>query len=206
MSSDRVIYNGAEMSAEWPARIEAAQTIREYVIGGKTYERIPYGAEEGGGEFPEPCHDCGVLRGQYHVERVCDMEECPLCHGQVIGCDCPYERDDRSDAAELREEAQSNASLNWRELLERIEPELSGYTVFLETESGRFLPLASQSQGEEVVGLIISYIRDGLSPWETEQPVKQLAQRLSVRVGLIPTVLLSRSPESFVGYYVRIRS
>jgi hypothetical protein len=133
------------------------------------------------------------------------MEECPLCHGQVIGCDCPYDGDDPSGALERNEKAQNNVPSQCRELLERIEPELSGYTVYLETESGRFLPLASKTPGEGVVGLIITYIRDGLSPRDTEQPVKQLAQRLSARLGKIPPVLLSRSLESFVGYYVRLR-
>jgi hypothetical protein len=90
--TDRVTYNGVEMAAEWPARIEAAQAVLEYVIAGLAHPRIPYGREQF--EWPaEPCHDCGVLKGQYHVELVCDVEECPVCHGQVIGCDCPYEGD-----------------------------------------------------------------------------------------------------------------
>lgn len=63
MSGDRVFYNGVEMAAEWPARIEAAQKIREYTIGGVAHARIPYGKEEGGGDFVEPCHDCRVLPG-----------------------------------------------------------------------------------------------------------------------------------------------
>ena len=121
MSSDRVIYNGIEMAKEWPVRIEDAQKVRDYVIGGKVYSRIPYGTEEGGREFPEPCRDCGVLRGQYHVEGVCDMEECPSCHGQAIGCDCSYEGDDRDDAVELNKAAPGSTSLKWRELLERFE-------------------------------------------------------------------------------------
>jgi len=35
------------------------------------------------------CHDCGVLEGQLH-QRGCDMESCPFCGGQLIGCDCCY--------------------------------------------------------------------------------------------------------------------
>ena len=101
MSAERVRYNGVEMAAEWPPRIEAAQEIHAYVIGGVTYQRIRYGDEEGG-PFPEPCHDCAVLRGQYHVEVICDMEECPRCHGQVIACDCPYDGDERNDPEGIR--------------------------------------------------------------------------------------------------------
>jgi hypothetical protein len=36
------------------------------------------------------CHDCGVEEGQLHKPG-CDMEICPLCGGQLIGCDCKYE-------------------------------------------------------------------------------------------------------------------
>lgn len=37
------------------------------------------------------CHDCAVPEGQLH-ERGCDMERCPFCGGQLISCDCPYDR------------------------------------------------------------------------------------------------------------------
>jgi len=35
------------------------------------------------------CHDCGVAEGALHVPG-CDMERCPFCGGQLIGCDCCY--------------------------------------------------------------------------------------------------------------------
>lgn len=81
------------MAAEWPARIEAAQLIHHYRIGGASYPRIRYG-QEASDPWPDaPCHDCGVLKGQFHVEPVCDAEECPRCQGQVTACSCPYEED-----------------------------------------------------------------------------------------------------------------
>ena len=33
------------------------------------------------------CHDCGVKEGEIHQEG-CDMERCPNCDGQLIGCEC----------------------------------------------------------------------------------------------------------------------
>jgi hypothetical protein len=36
------------------------------------------------------CHDCGVKPGEFHTPG-CDMEICPFCKCQLIGCDCCYE-------------------------------------------------------------------------------------------------------------------
>lgn len=33
------------------------------------------------------CHDCNAKWGEYHHPG-CDMEECPICHGQLISCNC----------------------------------------------------------------------------------------------------------------------
>ena len=67
-----------------------ASTIR---CDGKVYGRIKAGDEldfdpdmdEGG-----ICHDCFVGFGQYH-HFSCDSEICPICHKQLIGCDCDSE-------------------------------------------------------------------------------------------------------------------
>jgi hypothetical protein len=56
---------------------------------GKKMDAIPY-EDEGN------CHDCGVRSGgRHHVG--CDMETCPRCHGQLIGCGCLDKPEDDED-------------------------------------------------------------------------------------------------------------
>jgi hypothetical protein len=75
------------------------ETVRVHRAG---HKRIKYGDETWPkkaalhGEYKDfaryPCHDCFALRGQYHCEG-CDVEECPKCGGQLLGCgrvDVPY--------------------------------------------------------------------------------------------------------------------
>lgn len=88
MGEDKVLYNGVWIHPFWPAKIEKAQQITKVTIGGKTYSRIKYGDEDDDwGADSRPCHDCAVIKGQYHVPS-CDVERCPSCGGQAIGCDC----------------------------------------------------------------------------------------------------------------------
>ena len=87
----RVIYNGVEMVEGWPERIQEAQGILEYSIRGVLYPRIRYGAESDDWRADSvPCHDCRVVHGQLHVPS-CDVERCPACGGQAIGCDCEHD-------------------------------------------------------------------------------------------------------------------
>jgi len=94
MAEKTVTYNGVEVVEGWPERIAEGQTVTTYSIGGKEYPRIRYGDEAADwGAKTHPCHDCAVVKGQLHVLG-CDVERCPVCKGQVITCDCPYDEDD----------------------------------------------------------------------------------------------------------------
>ena len=87
-----VVYNGAEMHKDNPKEILDAQRYPYMSNSRRKCRRIKYGDEPGCISFnPDfadiPCHDCGVLKGQYHCDG-CDVEECPKCHHQLLGCSC----------------------------------------------------------------------------------------------------------------------
>jgi len=92
----RILYRGMPMAEDWPEKIEAAQLVSSCTVNGKAVGRIRYGSEaDDWGANKHACHDCGVIKGEFHVPG-CDAEECPVCGGQMIGCDCPFE--DRDDS------------------------------------------------------------------------------------------------------------
>jgi hypothetical protein len=65
----KVIYRGVSMIEGWPEKIQAAQTIVTCEINGTEVPRVRYGDEEDDwGADKRPCHDCGVLKGELHVE------------------------------------------------------------------------------------------------------------------------------------------
>jgi len=58
-----------------------------YWISHKLVPRIRYGSESSDwGADQYPCHDCGATKGQYHTFG-CDVERCPICGRQAIGCE-----------------------------------------------------------------------------------------------------------------------
>jgi hypothetical protein len=65
-----------------------APTYNDFADGVER-ERIPYDPEY----ESDSCHDCAVSPGQLHHPG-CDMEICPGCGGQSLGCGCSVGEDD----------------------------------------------------------------------------------------------------------------
>jgi hypothetical protein len=90
MSKNLIVHNGVKVSADWPAKIEAAQALTHYTVGKQKYGRIRFGDEDArwGGK---PCLNCAVLKGQFHVPD-CEYEKCPACSESLAGgCSCDIE-------------------------------------------------------------------------------------------------------------------
>jgi hypothetical protein len=87
-SPAKIVYRGVSMIEGWPEKIREAQKITTCLINGRETTRVRYGGEQDDwGADTRACHDCAVIKGEFHVEG-CDVERCAGCGGQRFGCDC----------------------------------------------------------------------------------------------------------------------
>lgn len=56
-------------------------------IDNEIYKPILYGQETRANFKSVRCHDCNIEVGGIHHPG-CDVEECPICHFQLISCGC----------------------------------------------------------------------------------------------------------------------
>lgn len=88
---DFVEFRGEMVIAGWPEQVQAAQSVLSVTVNGLELPRVRYGDErEDWGADAHACHDCRVVKGEFHVPG-CDAEECPACHGSMFSCDCEKE-------------------------------------------------------------------------------------------------------------------
>jgi hypothetical protein len=94
VSTESEMFRGVPVVLGWPERIAKAQRLPYYRLNSTMVERVRYGSEaEDWGADRDACHDCAVVKGELHVPG-CDVERCPVCGGQVFGCDCAYDDSD----------------------------------------------------------------------------------------------------------------
>jgi hypothetical protein len=68
-------------------------TLDVLLVRGQRVEFARYGTEQGMAAFRgRPCGDCGVAWGGLHHPG-CDLQRCPLCHGQLLSCGCVDDED-----------------------------------------------------------------------------------------------------------------
>lgn len=107
-NGELIDYNGVPIASFWPKQIEQAQHRPAYLVT-SVFTRIPYGEEV----WPDirrrrprmACGDCAALPGQFHVPS-CDMEQCPACRGQAIGCGCIHEPITRNEIRHWEDEGE----------------------------------------------------------------------------------------------------
>ena len=90
-------FRGRQVIEGWPEQLAASQLNTTIVKNGIEHPRVYYGEErDDWGADRGPCHDCAAVKGEYHGPG-CDVERCPLCGRQAMGCDCGYDDVDEEE-------------------------------------------------------------------------------------------------------------
>lgn len=73
-------------------RSASSCTAKVLYVNGRVVPMVPFGSERGSRSKLRRCGDCGVERGGWHHPG-CDVQRCPLCHGQLLSCGCRFDQD-----------------------------------------------------------------------------------------------------------------
>jgi hypothetical protein len=91
---ENCIFVGADFAQPGEPPVNQVDMYVQMYLVSRPLRRIRWGDEKG--LWPKkrgrlgPCGDCAALPGQYHAPN-CDMEQCPVCGGQALSCDCQLE-------------------------------------------------------------------------------------------------------------------
>jgi len=148
------MVNGRPAAKGWGEKLAKEQRVTHLQMkDGSLKPRVPYGDEKRYGRLLDttiPCHDCNAVAGQIHVHG-CDMEECPICHGQVFICDCPIQAYVETKTASVRY-PYAEAFVSFQRSLERL---TSTARMFEKTKT----PKAREKHHQATVDCLVIYNR-----------------------------------------------
>lgn len=96
--------------------------------------------------------------------------------------------------------------IDYLSILNAVEPLTEDHSIYLETSDGEFIANGSCVGDKTIVSVCIAYVKEGVKPWDTEEPAKRMLHKVDDATAYKPLLLLSRNPIYFVGYYVQIKS
>ena len=70
-------------------------TVGVFHVAGRPITMVAFGREQWRPK-PSRCGDCGVARDGWHHPG-CDLQECPVCAGQMLSCGCRFDEDAPED-------------------------------------------------------------------------------------------------------------
>lgn len=126
---------------------------------GPWVKRVTYGdeADDWGAAEGRPCHDCNVGPGQPHHDG-CDVERCPTCGRQMLGCLDPGVDDAGHELAKQLAEMQGYPPCGWQYLASNVEADDDPIVKVLWKDEGDF-GFISTVRRSEMRGL------DPSTPW-----------------------------------------